>query len=77
MDQSTDSQHVTEDEVAALARVARLVVPLERLAPLTAELNGALDIIAEMSTVSTGDLGTALAPFDPTWPERHRAEGRR
>lgn len=77
MDQSTDSQHVTEDEVAALARVARLAVPLERLAPLTAELNGTLDIIADVSAVSTGDLGSALAPFDPTWPEGHRAEGRR
>ena len=77
MDQSTDSQHVTEDEVAALARVARLAVPLERLASLTAELSGTLDIIADVLAVSTGDLGSALAPFDSAWPEGHRAEGRR
>ena len=61
------NRNVTEDEVAALARVAGLAVPPERLVPLTGELNGTLAIVAELATVPPGDMMTALEPFDPAW----------
>ncbi len=71
MDRTADAApNFTEDEVVALARVAGLTLPLARLAPLTAELNGALAIVGDLDTVVTGDLATALAPFDPAWPAR-------
>jgi hypothetical protein len=61
---------VTEDDVAALARVAGSSLSPERLAPLTAELNGTLAIVADLAAVPPGDLASALAPFDPVWSER-------
>ena len=76
MDRTPDTEPIlTEDEVAVLARFAGLALPPERLAPLTAELNGTLAIVGDMATVSLGDLATALAPFDPAWPARR--DGRR
>ncbi len=52
MDRTPDAQpNVTEEDVAALARVAGLSLPAERLAPLTVELNGALAIVAELAAV--------------------------
>jgi hypothetical protein len=71
VDGAADRQpDVTEDDVAALARVAGPSLPPERLAPLTAELNGTLAIVADLADVPTGDLAEALAPFDPAWPAR-------
>ena len=71
MDRIADAaQNVTEDQVATLARIAGLALPPERLAPLTAELNGTLAIVGDLATVSLGDLATALTPFDPAWPAR-------
>lgn len=65
---------VSEDEVTALARAAGLTLPPERLAPLTAEYNRTLAIIADLAAVPPplDDLVAALAPFDPAWPEARR-----
>lgn len=74
MDRTADAQpNVTEADVAALARVAGLSLPAERLAPLTVELNGTLAIVADLAAVPPGDLATALASFDPAWPTRAEA----
>jgi len=65
---------IGEDEVAALARIAGLTLPPERLSPLKAEYNGTWAIVADLAAVPRplGDLADALAPFDPAWPEARR-----
>ncbi|WP_421998951.1 Asp-tRNA(Asn)/Glu-tRNA(Gln) amidotransferase subunit GatC [Reyranella sp.] len=59
-----------KDTVARIARLARLKVPEEELAPLAGELSGILAWIEQLSEVDTNDVEPLSSVSDVTLPMR-------
>ena len=59
-----------KDAVARIARLARLKVPDEELAPLAGELSGILAWIEQLNEVDTGNVEPLASVSDVTLPER-------
>src|SRR6185312_15460176 len=59
-----------KDTVARIARLARLKVPEEELAPLAAELSGILAWIEQLNEVDTKDVEPLASVSDVTLPQR-------
>ncbi len=59
-----------KDTVARVARLARLKVPEEELAPLAAELSGILAWIEQLNEVDTKDVAPMASVSDVTLPMR-------
>ena len=55
---------LSQEEVLAIARLARLQVPDERLAALAKQLSGILDFVAQMNAVDTRDVAPLAHPLD-------------
>ena len=58
------------DTVARIARLARLKVPEEELAPLAAELSGILAWIEQLNEVDTANIEPLASVSDVTLPMR-------
>lgn len=59
-----------KDTVARIARLARLKVPDEELAPLAGELSGILAWIEQLNEVDTRDVAPLASVSDVTLPMR-------
>ncbi len=59
-----------KDTVARVARLARLKVPEEELAPLAGELSGILAWIEQLNEVDTGNVEPLSSVSDVTLPMR-------
>ncbi len=59
-----------KDTVARIARLARLKVPEEELAPLAGELSGILAWIEQLNEVNTADVAPMASVSDVTLPMR-------
>jgi aspartyl-tRNA(Asn)/glutamyl-tRNA(Gln) amidotransferase subunit C len=59
-----------KDTVARIARLARLKVPEEELAPLAGELSGILAWIEQLNEVDTGNVEPLASVSDVTLPMR-------
>ena len=59
-----------KDTVARIARLARLKVPDEELAPLAGELSGILAWIEQLNEVDTADVAPLASVSDVTLPMR-------
>lgn len=59
-----------KDTVARIARLARLKVPEEELAPLAGELSGILAWIEQLNEVDTRDVAPMASVSDVTLPLR-------
>jgi aspartyl-tRNA(Asn)/glutamyl-tRNA(Gln) amidotransferase subunit C len=59
-----------KDTVARIARLARLKVPEEELAPLAGELSGILSWIEQLNEVDTRDVAPLASVSDVTLPMR-------
>ena len=59
-----------KDAVARIARLARLKVPDEELAPLAGELSGILAWIEQLNEVDTRDVAPLASVSDVTLPMR-------
>lgn len=59
-----------KDTVARIARLARLKVPEEELAPLAGELSGILAWIEQLNEVDTSDVEPLSSVSDVTLPMR-------
>jgi aspartyl-tRNA(Asn)/glutamyl-tRNA(Gln) amidotransferase subunit C len=59
-----------KDTVARIARLARLKVPEEELAPLAGELSGILAWIEQLNEVDTADVEPLASVSDVTLPMR-------
>jgi hypothetical protein len=60
---------ISVKEAVALARVAGLPIPDERLPRLAADLTAAQALIADLAAVPTGSLPAVVDAFDPAWPQ--------
>lgn len=68
MQQQDPVTKVDADEVAALARVAELKVPADRLPALTEQMNQALQAASELAAAARSTSETGTNTFDPSWP---------
>lgn len=64
------AETVTAETVRKVARLARLAVPEERLAPLAAELNGILGWIAQLDEVDIEGVEPLTSAVEMTLPLR-------
>ncbi|TGY89880.1 Asp-tRNA(Asn)/Glu-tRNA(Gln) amidotransferase subunit GatC [Marinicauda algicola] len=61
---------VTEDDVRRIARLARIAEPTDRLAKLTAELNGILDWVEQLNEVDVTGAEPMTTPVNTPLPMR-------
>lgn len=61
---------IDEDTVRKVARLARIAVPEERLAPLAAELSGILKWIEQLNEVDVEGVGPMTSTVDMALPMR-------
>jgi aspartyl-tRNA(Asn)/glutamyl-tRNA(Gln) amidotransferase subunit C len=78
---SRRAAHVSLDEatVARIARLARIAVPEDELAPLAGELSRILEWIAQLSEVDTADVApmTSVVPMKLAWRDDRVTDGGR
>ncbi len=55
---------LSQEEVLAIARLARLQVPAERLPALARQLSGILEFVAQMNAVDTGNVEPLAHPLE-------------
>jgi aspartyl-tRNA(Asn)/glutamyl-tRNA(Gln) amidotransferase subunit C len=55
---------LSQEEVLAIARLARLQVPAERLPALAQQLSGILDFVAQMNTMDTRNVEPLAHPLE-------------
>ncbi len=66
--QPTGAEPVSVEQIETLARLVRLSVPPEDLAPLAAALANQIASIAQLEQLDLAQVNPILE-FDPRWPE--------
>lgn len=62
---------INDDEVVAIARLARITIDNDEIPAFANDLNKIIDFIAQMNSVDTQDIAPLAHPLEPTAPVRH------